>query len=88
MDWRLLPLVFSLALSACSYTDIERVVVQTNVGAGCSVQRGKTVDAQGQGQAEANVLTQSGTGAAAGALSELLSSVADCKPALERGITP
>lgn len=72
-----------ILFNACSYTQIDNLRVQTNAGAGCSVERGKAVQAEGQAAADADIITQSGQGGGQGVLTELLSSVVDCQPVSE-----
>lgn len=72
-----------LLAASCSYTQIEEVNVQSNVGAGCSLARGKAVTATGEADVDANLLQQAGVGTGAGSLEELLSSNADCTKAVE-----
>lgn len=74
----LLLAVILLLIMSCSNTEIEEVNVITIAGEGCSVQRGKTVEAGAEGSASAQVVQQAGEGGGRGSLVELLASNADC----------
>ena len=76
---RVLPALLFIPLAGCTGLTGNTIYVQTVAEEGCTVSRGLQSDASGEGNAEVDVLTQSGLGGGTGSLTRLLSSTADCK---------